>query len=85
MLGELKYRYGWKSILFMVVPYCMIHFPKPALEALAAIIAGTVLGILALRTRNIWGGVLIHVAVAVWMDMASLIQRGWFEAPKIAG
>lgn len=79
MLSELKHRWGWRAVLFMVVPYCMIHFTKPGLEALGAVIAGTVLGILALRTRNIWGGVCIHVAVAWSMDFASLWQKGWFD------
>jgi membrane protease YdiL (CAAX protease family) len=76
MLSELKHQWGWKSVLFMVVPYCMIHFTKPCLEALGALIAGTVLGFLALRTRSIWGGVTIHVAVAWSMDVTSLAQRG---------
>lgn len=79
MLNELKHKWGWRSILFMMTPYCMIHFSKPGLEALGAIIAGSVLGVLALRTRNIWGGVTIHVAVAWSMDFASLLQRNWFE------
>jgi membrane protease YdiL (CAAX protease family) len=60
----------------MVVPYCMIHFGKPFLEALAAIAAGIVLGTLALKTRSIWCGVLIHVSVAISMDVAALVQRG---------
>jgi uncharacterized protein len=81
MLTELKHKWGWRAVLFMMTPYCMIHFSKPGLEALGAIIAGSVLGILALRTRNIWGGVAIHVAVAWSMDIASLLQRGWFDGP----
>jgi len=79
MLTELKHRWGWRAMLFMMTPYCMIHFSKPALEALGAVIAGSVLGVLALRTRSIWGGVAIHVSVAWWMDIASLLQRGWFS------
>ena len=47
---------GVHAIAFMVVPYCMIHFTKPVLEVLAAIPAGIVLGLLAMRTRSIWGG-----------------------------
>ena len=78
MLTELKHRWGWRAVLFMVVPYCMIHFTKPGLEAMGAVIAGSVLGVLALRTRNIWGGVAIHVTVAWSMDFASLLQKGWF-------
>lgn len=75
MLHSMKYRMGAMSVAVMVIPYCMIHFSKPLPEALAAIIAGSVLGVLALKTRNIWGGVFIHVAVAITMDWASLIQR----------
>ncbi|MBX3272690.1 MAG: CPBP family intramembrane metalloprotease [Sandaracinaceae bacterium] len=65
---------GSHVIYAMVVPYCMIHFGKPFLETLAAIIAGIVLGTLAMRTRSIWSGFLIHVSVAISMDMAALMQ-----------
>lgn len=65
---------GSHAIYAMVVPYCMIHFGKPFLETLAAIIAGVVLGTLALRTRSIWSGFLIHVSVAISMDLAALAQ-----------
>ncbi|MBI5515845.1 MAG: CPBP family intramembrane metalloprotease [Deltaproteobacteria bacterium] len=65
---------GSGVVLAMVVPYCMIHFGKPWAEALAAILAGVVLGTLALKTRSIWSGFLIHVTVAVSMDLAALLQ-----------
>lgn len=65
---------GSHAIYAMVVPYCMIHFGKPFLETLAAILAGIVLGTLALRTRSIWSGFLIHVSVAISMDIAALLQ-----------
>ncbi len=74
LLSALKPSMGAYSIFAMVVPYCMIHFGKPFLECLAAIVAGTVLGTLALKTRSIWCGVLIHVTVAVSMDVAALLQ-----------
>ena len=65
---------GSHAIYAMVVPYCMIHFGKPFLETLAAILAGLFLGTLALRTRSIWSGFLIHVGVAISMDLAALAQ-----------
>ena len=37
-----------------------------------AIGAGLILGTLAMRTRSIWGGVLIHVGVAMTMDVLAL-------------
>ena len=66
---------GSQAIFAMIVPYVMIHFGKPVLETLVVPIAGVVLGTLAMRTRSIWSGFAIHVAVAVSMDVASLVQR----------
>ncbi|NOZ01877.1 MAG: CPBP family intramembrane metalloprotease [Deltaproteobacteria bacterium] len=77
MIHSMKHRMGSMAVFAMAVPYCMIHFQKPMAEALAAILAGTVLGVLSLRTNTIWGGVFIHSAVAISMDWSSLIQRGW--------
>ncbi len=38
----------------MVVPYCMIHYGKPYLEACAACVAGVILGSLSMKTRSIY-------------------------------
>lgn len=65
---------GSHVIYAMAVPYCMIHFGKPFPETIAAIFAGVTLGTLALRTRSIWAGFLIHVSVAISMDVAALLQ-----------
>ena len=72
MLAGLRDRLGSSAIFVMLVPYCMIHYGKPVLETLGAIIAGLVLGTLAMRTRSIWGGAIIHIAVAVTMDSLAL-------------
>jgi membrane protease YdiL (CAAX protease family) len=53
----------------------MIHYGKPYLEAHGAIVAGVVLGSLALRTRSIYGGFLLHISVAAGMDLLSLYKR----------
>ena len=63
ILHGLRRALGANAIFVMIVPYCMIHYGKPMAETLGAIIAGLVLGSLAMRTRSIWGGVLIHVTV----------------------
>lgn len=78
VLSALRRSMGAYAIFAMVVPYCMIHFGKPLPETLGAIVAGTVLGTLALGTRSIWSGVFIHVSVAWTMDIAALIQKGAF-------
>jgi hypothetical protein len=72
-LRSMKPSMGSYAIYAMVVPYCMIHFGKPFLETMAAILAGLVLGTLSMKTRSIWSGFLIHVSVAISMDMAALL------------
>jgi membrane protease YdiL (CAAX protease family) len=67
--------FGVGAIFSMVVPYCMIHYGKPYLEAAAAIIAGTVLGSLSMKTRSIWAGFLVHGTVAILMDVLSLDRK----------
>jgi len=63
-------------IPFMSIPYLMIHFPKPFLESMGAIIAGMALGMVALRTRSILAGILIHLAVAFTMEILALHHKG---------
>ena len=77
-LRAMKRSMGSYAIFAMVVPYCMIHFGKPFPETLAAIAAGIFLGTLSMKTRSIWSGFLIHVSVAVSMDLASLaVAHDW--------
>ena len=67
---------GVGAIFIMMVPYTMIHFPKPWLEATGAIFFGLLLAILALRSRSIWGGALVHITIAFSMDIFALVQSG---------
>jgi membrane protease YdiL (CAAX protease family) len=72
LLHGLRRALGANAIFVMIVPYCMIHYGKPLPETLGAIGAGIILGTLAMRTRSIWGGVLIHIGVALTMDVLAL-------------
>ena len=76
MVSQLRKWAGHGAVFIMVIPYCMIHFPKTASESLGAIIAGVVLGSLALRGRSIWGGVFLHCGVALTMDLLCLYHAG---------
>lgn len=67
---------GWYSVPVMMVPYLMIHFSKPFPEALGSLVAGWVLGMLSYHSKSIWWGVLLHISVAVSMDLLSLWHRG---------
>ncbi len=56
IVGALRKSFGAGAIFVMAAPYCMIHYGKPYLEAHGAIVAGVVLGSLAMRTRSIYSG-----------------------------
>jgi membrane protease YdiL (CAAX protease family) len=72
LLQGLRKAMGSNAIFVMIVPYNMIHYGKPMAETLGAIGAGLILGTLAMRTKSIWGGVIIHVGVATMMDMLAV-------------
>ncbi|MBM4394464.1 MAG: CPBP family intramembrane metalloprotease [Deltaproteobacteria bacterium] len=72
----LERRFGYAGILVMVIPYCMSHYGKPVAETYGSILAGIVLGFLALRHRSFWLGVAVHWAVAMLMDVLAIARRG---------
>ena len=74
MINACRRSLGLNAIFIMAVPYLMIHFPKPWLEATGAISFGLILGFLALHSRSIWGGVMVHVSIAVGMDLMALFR-----------
>jgi len=76
IVGALRKSMGSGAIFAMAVPYCMIHYGKPYLEAHGAIVAGVVLGSLAMRTKSIYSGFLVHITVAFLMDLLALWKRG---------
>lgn len=80
-LGVLRRSMGSGAIFAMAVPYCMIHFGKPYLEANAAIVAGIALGSLSMRTKSIYQGFLVHITVAALMDWLALKHRN--ALPKV--
>lgn len=69
MLFGLYPRLGYYAIPVMVIPYVMIHFGKPAPETFAAIVAGFVLGYLALKSKSFLWGWFLHWGVALTMDV----------------
>ena len=73
----LKHRLGYIAIYVMAVPYNMLHFNKPVLEAIAAIGGAIVLGSLALRSRSVWWGAGLHISIAATMDIAALTHKGF--------
>lgn len=72
-------RFGYYAIFIMTIPYCMIHFGKPAPETFGAIIAGIALGYLALKSKSWLYGALLHWGIGFTMDLASILHQGGFK------
>jgi hypothetical protein len=66
---------GRRAVLAMAVVYCFLHFGKPAGEAISSIFGGYILGVIALETRSIWGGIIVHLGVAWLMELIGYIQH----------
>jgi membrane protease YdiL (CAAX protease family) len=75
-LQALRRSLGSAAIFLMCVPYVMIHYGKPYLESSGAFIAGVALGSLAVKTRSIYAGFVVHVTVAVLMDLLGVLRSG---------
>lgn len=55
----------------------LIHLGKPLAETLAAFPASLLFGLLAVRTRSLLWPVLLHLAIGLVTDLASLQRQGW--------
>ena len=67
-------RFGYHAVTIMTVPYCMIHFGKPPAESLGAIVAGMLLGYLALKSKSWLPGALLHFGVGLTLDVLCIAQ-----------
>ena len=66
---------GKDVVLPMAVTYCVLHFGKPLGEAISSFFGGFLLGVIALKTKNIYGGILIHVGIALLMELFAFLQH----------
>jgi membrane protease YdiL (CAAX protease family) len=78
MLVPLRRNLGSGAVFAMCVPYVMIHYGKPYLEASVAFIAGVALGSLSMKTRSIYSGFFVHVTVAILMDSLAIASGAGF-------
>ena len=72
MLFGLERKFGNYTLLIQTIPFAVMHYSKPLPEALGSILAGVLLGVLALETRSFIYGAIIHWLVAMTMDVVAV-------------
>jgi membrane protease YdiL (CAAX protease family) len=65
---------GVNAILIQTIPSCLVHIGKPESEVTGSIIAGVILGTLALRTGSIWYGWILHATLGVLVDLLIILS-----------
>jgi membrane protease YdiL (CAAX protease family) len=63
---------GQHCIIPMACFYCTIHLGKPMGEAISSFWGGLLLGIVSYNTGSVWGGLIVHLGIAWFMEIG-----GW--------
>lgn len=64
---------GIHCILPAALFYFSIHLGKPMQEALSSFFGGLILGSIAYQTKSIWGGCLVHIGIALIMELLATL------------
>ncbi|MBS1782846.1 MAG: CPBP family intramembrane metalloprotease [Bacteroidetes bacterium] len=70
---------GAKAILPMCVFYVAIHFEKPLAETISSFFGGWLLGILAYETKSIYGGIIVHLGIALLMEVVAIAAHSFYS------
>jgi membrane protease YdiL (CAAX protease family) len=63
------------AVLTQTLASGLAHFDKPPAELLASIAGGVLLGVLAVRTRSILSGLLLHATLGIAIDLFQIAGR----------
>lgn len=74
MLFGLEEKFGLYSVLLQMLPFVILHNGKPVIETLGSIAGAVFLGLLALRTRSVFYGVIVHYGVILSIDFISILR-----------
>jgi CAAX prenyl protease-like protein len=75
MVMSLEPYIGSCSVPVMMCAYCFIHFVKPMPEALTSIFGGYFLGVVAIYSRTVLGGILVHIGIALMLEVLSFMRH----------
>jgi hypothetical protein len=66
---------GRDAVLPMAATYAVFHFGRPMGETIGSVIGAYILGAIALESRNLWGGILVHMTLALAMELFAHLQK----------
>lgn len=66
---------GKQCILPIALFYFSIHLGKPMFEAISSFFGGLILGTISYRSKSIWGGWLVHISIALLMELFGYLLR----------
>lgn len=71
-------KFGHRAILPMCVYYITIHFGKPLGETISSFFGGLLLGVIAFRTKSIYGGIIVHLGIAYLMEIFAVLGHAGY-------
>ncbi len=74
MLFGLEEKFGWYAIFIQMIPFVILHNGKAATETFSSILGALFLGVLALRTRSMVYGFIIHAIIILSLDVFAIIK-----------
>ena len=69
---------GPRAIIPMAYVYFVIHWNKPMGELISSFFGGSLLGIVTYYSRSIVGGIIVHVGIAMMMELGAFISKYFF-------
>lgn len=73
MLFGLERSFGRLTVMVQALAFALAHYKKPHLEAYGAVLAGMILGVLALRARSFLPCVVLHYMIVLTADILGLL------------
>ncbi len=73
MVAVLSRFLGVQAILPVAFFYFSIHLGKPLPEAAGSFLGALVLGSIALQTKSVWGGWIVHAGIAMLMELLAAL------------
>ncbi|MDI9356666.1 MAG: CPBP family intramembrane metalloprotease [Chitinophagaceae bacterium] len=70
---------GIHGVLPMATIYCVFHMGKPLVEFISSFFGGTLLGVVTYHSKSIYGGIFVHIGIALLMELFAFLQKTYLH------